>query len=611
MNILKRAMIFYIVMMFGFVSHAFSGDKMVLANFAEWAVYGRDYHVMDIPADKLTHVNYCFAKITSDGEIEVWDTYAALEKQYPETDSWDVDEIRGNFKQLRLLKEAHPHLKVLVALGGWTGSQYFSDISATEEGRIRFAESANRFLETYPIFDGFDIDWEFPVLDGLTPGKPEDRENFSLLLAQLRETLGPDRLLSAAVNAGPRGIAAIDFREVVKHVDWIGLMTYDFHGTWDPTTGYNAALYNNNDLLQPQANMDSAVRNLMDAGVPPEMILPGLPFYGRSYAGVPAPGINQSFTGTGPGTYENGFLDYKDIQQNYVEKNGYEYYWDDIAGVPYLYNDAKQEFVSYDDARSIAGKAAYVTEKGLGGVMIWELSTDNGDLIQAVHDGFGNPPPPPPEPGPEPEPEPDPDPVPEPDPDPIPEGNADFEIRTTSDWGTGYCADVTVTNPGDQTIAWEVTFELDGSLTSLWSAEYHVTGNTVTATGVSWNRELAPQGATSFGFCATRSENQPPPEPEPVPEPEPEPEPDPDPILETAVSVTSDWGSGYCANIDITNNGPESLEWSVTVPMEGNVTSLWNATWAQEGELLTVEGLNWNRTLAPGGTVQVGYCAAR
>ncbi|MBT6499385.1 MAG: hypothetical protein HOK67_05735, partial [Deltaproteobacteria bacterium] len=274
MSISKKVMIFFSIIMFGLVSNAFCRDKIVLGNFAEWAVYGRNYHVMDIPADKLTHINYAFAKVTSDGEIEVWDTYAALEKHYPETDSWDVDEIRGNFKQLRLLKEAHPHLKLLVALGGWTGSQYFSDISGTEEGRIRFAESAKRFLEAYPIFDGFDIDWEFPVLDGLTPGRPEDRENFSLRLAQLRTTLGPDRLISAAVNAGPNGIAAIDFREVVKYVDWIGLMTYDFHGTWDPTTGYNAALYNNNDLLQPQANMDAAVRNLMDAGVPPEMILP-------------------------------------------------------------------------------------------------------------------------------------------------------------------------------------------------------------------------------------------------------------------------------------------------------------------------------------------------
>ena len=609
MSISKKAMIFFSIIMFGLVSNAFCRDKIVLGNFAEWAVYGRNYHVMDIPADKLTHINYAFAKVTSDGEIEVWDTYAALEKHYPETDSWDVDEIRGNFKQLRLLKEAHPHLKLLVALGGWTGSQYFSDISGTEEGRIRFAESAKRFLEAYPIFDGFDIDWEFPVLDGLTPGRPEDRENFSLLLAQLRATLGPDRLISAAVNAGPNGIAAIDFREVAKYVDWIGLMTYDFHGTWDPTTGYNAALYNNNDLLQPQANMDAAVRNLMDAGVPPEMILPGIPFYGRSYAGVQAPGINQPFTGAGPGTYESGFLDYKDIQQNYAGKDGYEYYWDDIAGVPYLYNDAKEEFVSYDDARSIAGKAAYVAENGLGGVMIWELSSDNGDLVQAVHDGFGNPAPPPPEPAPEP----DPEPAPEPDPEPAPGGDANFDLRITSAWSTGYCADVTVTNPHTQTIAWEITFELDGSLSSLWSAEYHVSGNTVTATGVSWNRELAPQGSTSFGFCATRSENPPPPapDPEPEPEPEPDPEPDPDPVLETAVSVTSDWGSGYCANIDITNNGASNSEWTVTVPIEGNVSSLWNATWVQEGELLTVEGVSWNRTLAPGGSVQVGYCAVR
>jgi len=594
MNTVRNTFFFSFLILLSFVSEAFSTDRIILGNFAEWAVYGRDYHVMDIPADKLTHVNYAFAKVTSDGGIEVWDVYAALKKHYPETDSWEIDEIKGNFKQLRLLKEAYPHLKVTVAVGGWTGSRYFSDIAATEAGRVRFAESARSFLEQYPIFDGFDIDWEYPVIDGLTPGRPEDRENFSLLLAQLRATLGTNRLISVAVNAAPKGIAAIDFTEVVKYVDWIGLMSYDFHGTWDPTTGYNAALYNNNDLLEPQANLHSAVRNLIEAGVPPEMILAGIPFYGRSYAGVQATGINQPFSGAGPGTYERGFLDYKDIARNYVGRNGYKYHWDDIASVPYLYNGAKQEFISYDDAGSAGGKAAYVADKGLGGVMIWELSSDNGDLVQAIHDGFGNPPPPTPDPPPEPDPE--------PDPEPVPVGDADFEIQVTSDWGSGYCADGVVSNPWGQAITWEVTFELEGRISSLWGAEYDVRGNTVTARGVSWNRELAPRGAASFGFCATRADDPP---------PAPEPEPEPAPSLDTAVTITSDWDSGYCADIDITNNGTGSVDWSVTLTIEGSVSSLWNATWVQNGEHLTIEGLNWNRTLTPGCSAQVGYCAVR
>ena len=78
-----------------------------------------------------------------------------------------------------------------------------------------------------------------------------------------------------------------------------------------------------------------------------------------------------------------------------------------------------------------------------------------------------------------------------------------------------------------------------------------------------------------------------------------------------AVTVTSDWGSGYCANIDITNNNTGSADWVVTLSIEGSVSSLWNATWVQNGELLTIEGLSWNRTLAPGGSAQVGYCAVR
>ena len=170
-------------------------------------------------------------------------------------------------------------------------------------------------------------------------------------------------------------------------------MSYDFHGSWDSQTGHNSALYNNNDATSSEFNTDSAVTNLMTAGVPKEKIVPGLAFYGRSFANVAGAGTNQSFSGTGSSSYDDvGMLTYADIANNYVNKNGYQYFWDDIAKVPYLYNATKKEFISYDDPTSIQNKARYALDKGLGGVMFWSLSDDNGELVTAINSGFNTDP---------------------------------------------------------------------------------------------------------------------------------------------------------------------------------------------------------------------------
>ena len=145
-------------------------------------------------------------------------------------------------------------------------------------------------------------------------------------------------------------------------------------------------------------------------------------------------------------------------------------------------------------------------------------------------------------------------------------------------------------------------------MSSLWSAEYELSGNIITAGGVSWNKELSSQASTTFGFCATRSED---PEPEPEPDPEPVPDPVPGGKVEFEIKITSDWGTGYCANVEITNNGEQEEDWTVTFPAEGNISSLWNAAYVQKGDEVTVEGLAWNNTLKPGVSLQAGFCAVR
>jgi len=627
-----------------------SEHRKVVAYFVEWGVYGRDYHVADIPADKITHINYAFAKVEN-GKVAVWDSYAALEKLYPETDSWNdpPGTIRGNFNQLRLLKERYPHIKVLISMGGWTGSGDFSTIAATEEGRRIFAQSALDFIQTYD-FDGVDIDWEFPVSGGLQLGKPEDRENFTRLLRELRLTLGDEYLLTIASSGNPDRLALLEIEDFVPYLDWISLMTYDYHGSWEANggkTGHNAPLYNNNDPVNHRFNIDSAVKYLIERGVPAQKIVVGLAFYGRSASGVQGEeGLYAPFTGPGPGSFEDGLLDYKDIKENYLEKNGYDYFWDDTAKVPYLFNQDRKEFVSFDDSRSIEGKASYVAGNDLSGVMFWELSGDNGELIEAISSGFGNPDPPDPEyacsdgrdndndgrvdypddPGCEAANDDD-----ESDPSPPPpDGAVTAEVTIGSDWGSGYCANVKVTNQGDQPADWVVEIEIEGSISSFWSATYDQAGNRIKAQGVSWNRTLQPGGTTTFGFCVERTQESRPacsdgvdndgdglidypvdPGCGAAEDDDEVNETPPAGDLEVNVTTTSDWGSGYCADVSIANRSGVAVDWATQFEIAGTVSSLWNAKYSQQGNIVSVEGLSWNNTISPNQAISIGFCATR
>ncbi len=377
------------------------GTHRVVGYFPAWAVYDRGFHVADLPADELTHVNYAFIQVV-DGACAHHDTYADLEKSYP-GDVWDQP-VRGNFNQLRILREQHPDLRVLISVGGWTLSSPFSAAASTESGRQRLASTCVDMMATYG-FDGVDIDWEYPVGGGLegNDNRPEDRQNYTLLMEEFRRQLtarqelegrGEAFLLTIAAPAGPETLLNLDAYEISKYLDWINLMTYDFHGGWEGRTGHNAPLYAQSDDDHPDAlvrssfNIDSAVSAYLEQGVPPTKLVLGVPFYGRSWAGVGSAngGLYQSATGTGPGSWESGVLDWKDIQSRYLNNPQWTRSWDAEAQVPTLYNAVTQEFISYDDAESLLAKRAYLLERGLGGVMIWEMSADDAQnsLVEVV-----------------------------------------------------------------------------------------------------------------------------------------------------------------------------------------------------------------------------------
>lgn len=374
-----------------------AGDLKVVGYYPGWATYGRNFQVADIPAAKLTHVNYAFANI-SGGKCVVGDPYADTDKFFP-GDSWDVGAVRGNYNQLNKLKAVNPHLKSLISVGGWTWSSQFSNAALTADSRKVFVDSCVAMMKKYG-FDGLDIDWEYPVRGGLQNGRSADKQNFTLLLQDLNAALdlagaadNRDYLLTIAAPAGPDKVNNIEPAKVAAAVDWINLMTYDYNGAWNSYTGHNAPLTKPTGDPGPAGLYDQAtVDNYIAKGVPASKLVLGVPFYGRSWKGVQATnnGLFQAGT-TGPGTWEAGMLDYKDIAANYLTNSGYVKYYDASAQVPYLYNAATGVFVTYDDAASVQAKAAWAVSKGLGGAMLWELSADTSDtvLLDAVRDGLG------------------------------------------------------------------------------------------------------------------------------------------------------------------------------------------------------------------------------
>jgi len=379
--------------------------QRIIGYFASWSISMRGYRVVNIPGELLTHINYAFGVISpQEDKCVLGDPVADTQKFYGANESFDhkpdlKDALHGAFGQFVKLKAEYPHLKILISLGGWNGSARFSDVALTDEVRSKFVDSCiNLYFRKYPgIFDGVDVDWEYPVSGGLYPGRPEDKHNFTLLLREFRRQLdlqgqadGKAYLLTIAAPAGPANYANLELGEIHKTLNWINIMTYDFHGAWDSVTNFNSPLYKTSTdptldpVVREQFNVDAAVQAYLAAGIPPEKLVIGVPFYGRGWQGVGNTnhGLYQPATGAAPGRFEPGVFEYGDIKKNYLAT--YERYWQEEARVPWLYNPEKGIMITYEDPQSIAEKAAYVNTNHLSGMMFWELSYDGGELLTAA-----------------------------------------------------------------------------------------------------------------------------------------------------------------------------------------------------------------------------------
>ncbi|MYV69382.1 chitinase [Streptomyces sp. SID2131] len=369
-------------------------NAVKLGYFTNWGVYGRNYHVKNIvtsgSASKITHINYAFGNVQG-GKCTIGDSYADYDKAYTAdqsvdgvADTWDQP-LRGNFNQLRKLKKAYPHIKVLWSFGGWTWSGGFGQAA---QNPAAFAQSCYDLVEDprwADVFDGIDLDWEYPNACGLTCDTSGPAA-FKNLMQAVRAKFGSTNLVTAAVTADASSggkIDAADYGGAAPYYDWLNVMTYDFFGAWDAKgpTAPHSPLTSYAGIPQAGFNSAEAIAKFKAKGVPAKKLLLGIGFYGRGWTGVTQSAPGGTATGAAPGTYEAGIEDYK-VLKNTCPSTG------TIAGTAYAH--CGTNWWSYDTPATVTSKMSWAKGQGLGGAFFWEFSGDttNGELVGAINSGL-------------------------------------------------------------------------------------------------------------------------------------------------------------------------------------------------------------------------------
>jgi chitinase len=392
-----------------------------VAYFIQWGIYARQYFVKNVvtsgSAARLTTLNYAFGGVESNGCSSL-DSWADFQRPFSAGESVDGvadapgQALNGNFNQLRKLKLQYPNLHVLMSLGGFSDSWAFSTLASTPAARQAFvAGCIDAFIKgnlpsgagaAAGVFDGFDIDWEWPACActvGAPPGvvafRPEDRHNFTLLVEEFRRQL--DQLsqsthsqyrVTAFLPADPaKATAGFELPAVFRYLNWATVQGYDLHGPWEATTNYQSALFAPaGDPSQVKFSDDLAIQTYLRNDAPARKLVLGVPFYSHGWTGVPNVnhGLFEDSTGPAPGTFEDGTEDYKVV----AALPGFQVFRNDRIGAAYMYNGTT--FWTLDDPTALAEKMHYVVKRELGGAMAWELSGDdaNGSLVKAMDAGL-------------------------------------------------------------------------------------------------------------------------------------------------------------------------------------------------------------------------------
>lgn len=327
-----------------------------------------------VQAEKLTHLNFAFAKIEN-GKISITN-----------------EDDPKHFKTLNKLKSINPSLKLLISVGGWTNTASFPSIASSDSTRTRFANSTLQFLKKYKL-DGIDLDWEAHKNNGSTPFFPEYKENFTLLLAKIRQKLDSfsaktnnHYLLTVATPPNPTYLKNVEIDQIAEIADFVNIMCYDFHDDWNTSTCHHTNLLIS--LAEPKNQKQSTalvIKNYIEAGADPKKLVIGAAFYGRGWKkvtpvnnGLYQPAKGQSFA-----------LNYTAIKDS-LRSGKYHRYWDEEAKAPYLWNAKDKIFISYDDPVSLEKKAEFIKKENLGGAMFWQYHADDGELLESLYRNLKN-----------------------------------------------------------------------------------------------------------------------------------------------------------------------------------------------------------------------------
>jgi len=338
----------------------------------------------------LTHLDYAFTNVVNNRCVS-FDTYADYQDPVSATHAVngqaDVSGgFAGNFHQLQELKKLYPNLKIIVSIGGSrTDPNAFRSASLSQNRQAFVKSCVTMYIQGYfgsdlhqsGIFDGFDLDWEFPA-------STTDKQNLTALLAEFRRQLDAVKPGLTLSIAGPNGRWAyqyIDIPQVQKYLNFINVMTYDYDGPWKDNTGLVAPLYRSLKDPEPNNNASATVEGYLESGLAPEKLIFGVPFYGYEWTNVANldNGLFEPGDSLGQGSAYNSIVN---VQSKFRQ------YSDAVTQSPYLFDG--YNYWTYEDATSINFKMAYVRKQNLGGVMVWNLSQDlsNATLLNAVASGL-------------------------------------------------------------------------------------------------------------------------------------------------------------------------------------------------------------------------------
>jgi chitinase len=390
-------------------------SKILAGYFEEWSIYGANYNIANLQqnhvARKITHLIYAFGNVapvsgSPDAACHLADDWADFQTPYlPSVNGLPyTGPLYGNFAALLQLKQLHPNLKVMISLGGASAANAagFSYAASTSQLRSQLVASCiDLFIKgnvapgisAAGLFDGFDIDWEFPTAT--------DTRNFTLLLKEFRrqlKALGEQNdtayQLSIFAPAGSQNYSNIELAKVARQLDFLNVQGYDMHGTWETTTNHASPLYDSpkDPSLGQGFDDEDTIAAYLAAGVPARKLLLGVPMYGRGWTGVPNTNHGLYQTSTGPAPSPAGDVLQTDGVATYgtlVAQTGLQHYFDPISEAQWAYDAATQTFWTYDTRSSVSVKIFYVQNRvpgGLGGAFFWALKDDdaNGSLTKSM-----------------------------------------------------------------------------------------------------------------------------------------------------------------------------------------------------------------------------------